>query len=85
MVLLDDIVEIFDLDNLDQAEPAGKQQQPVHDLQSSKVGTALVDDNFLRPAIIANSASNEGAGCSLVTRFRCTNQGQNACVGGQTH
>lgn len=70
MVMLNDVVEVFDLDNLDQPEPAVEQQQPVHMLQSGKVGAALVYDNFLRPAIIAYSESKEGTGCSLVTMLR---------------
>ena len=41
-----DLSGSFDLENLDQPEPAAKQQQPVHVLQSGKVGAALVDSSI---------------------------------------
>jgi hypothetical protein len=70
MVLLDDVVEILDLENIDQPEPTVEHQQPVHVLQSSKIGAALVDDHFLRPAIIDNGADEEGASCIFIAALR---------------
>ncbi|MGZ2408338.1 hypothetical protein U8P68_25220 (plasmid) [Rhizobium ruizarguesonis] len=46
MVLLNRVVEVFDLPDLDQPEPSiQQQQQPVDVLQSCQVRAALVDDD----------------------------------------
>ena len=70
MILLNDVIEIFDLADFDQPVSSMDQQQPVLVLQSSKVCTALIDDDFLRPAIVVDCASRKGAGCVFIAMLR---------------
>ena len=68
--LLHNVVEVFDLQNLDQPEPATQDQQDVHVLEAGQVCAALVDHYLVRPAI-AMGRSGEEHGCrSLVAALR---------------
>ena len=67
MVLLNRVVEVFDLPDLDQPEPSIQEQhQPCDVLQSCQVRAALVDDDLFGPAIVLNRAGEESAGRGLI-------------------
>jgi hypothetical protein len=61
MILLNHVVEIFDLQDFDQPEPPWQQQQAVDVLQACDVRAALVDDNLFGPPIVLDRAGEEGA------------------------
>ena len=52
MILLNQVVEIFDLANLDQPKPSMQYEQPVGVLQPCQVRAALVDDDLFGPTIV---------------------------------
>lgn len=62
MILLNDIVQIFDRPDLDCAATAGKFQDCVHRLQTGKVGTTLVDDDPVGHAVRTNRPLEEAPG-----------------------
>ena len=62
MVLLNHVVEVFDLANLDQPEPSLQKQLPVDALQSCQVHATLVDDDLFGPTIVLDYASEEAVG-----------------------
>lgn len=70
VILLNHVVEVFNLQGLDQPEPSMQQQQPVDVLQSCQVRTTLVDDDLFGPTIVLDRAGEEGAGRSLITVLR---------------
>ncbi|OLP42445.1 hypothetical protein BJF95_13500 [Rhizobium oryziradicis] len=48
MVLLENVVEIFDLSDPDPTPAVGKFQDDVHRLKPGEIGTALVDNDAVR-------------------------------------
>ena len=66
MILLNHIVEIFDVQDLDQPKPSMLQQQPVGVLQSREARAAIVDDDLLGPTTVLDRADKERAGSSLI-------------------
>jgi hypothetical protein len=54
VILIQDIIEVFNLPDLDDAAAAGKFQAHVHGLQTGEIGTALVDDHPVRHAVLAD-------------------------------
>ena len=66
VVLFHDIVEVFDLEDLDGAPGAHKFQDDVNAFQTRKIGAALVDDNQIGHAIGANRPLEEPPGGRLV-------------------
>ena len=79
MVLLNHVVEVFDLKGLDQPEPFLPQQHPVDVLQSRQIRTASVDDNLLRPIIVLDLAGRISANrlipVNLTSPFRLNDTG----------
>ena len=54
MILLNDIVEIFRAPDSDQPTPAAHHEQAIHIEQSNRIRSALVENNFVWPTVIAN-------------------------------
>lgn len=59
VVLLENVVEIFDRSDPDLTPAVGKFQDDVHRLKPSEIGTALVDNNALRHPIRADRLLEE--------------------------
>jgi hypothetical protein len=66
MVLLNDIVEIFHLQDVDQPAPSIHSQQAIHVEQPHRVRSAFVDDDLFRPAVIADGFSEERGRCYFI-------------------
>lgn len=67
MVLLQDVIEVFELPNLDGAAVAGKFQDPVHGLQAGEIGAAFVDDDPVWHTVCADRLPEEPPGCSQIS------------------
>jgi hypothetical protein len=66
MILLDDVVEVFHLQDLYEWPKAKGPQQKVQVQQTSLVGTILVDHHLLGHAIITDGLLEKRLGCSFV-------------------
>lgn len=62
MILLEDIVQVFDLPDLDCAATAGAFQDHVYRPQTGKVGTALFNENPVSQAIRTDRLLEEVSG-----------------------
>ena len=67
VILLNDVVQIFHLDNVDQRPPAKNEQEKVEVLHPCIIGAALVDHHLLRHAVIADGLLEKSLGGGLVT------------------
>lgn len=56
MVLLKNVVQVFDLPDLDDAAAAGEFQDRVYRLQAGEIGAALVDDNSVWHSVCADGS-----------------------------
>ena len=56
MILFGDVVEVFDLQDLDRVAGARELQDHIDALQTRQISTAFVDDNTVRHAVRANCA-----------------------------
>ena len=54
VVLFNDVVKVFDLEDLDRASRTRELQDDVNAFQTRQIGTTLVDDDPIRHAIAAN-------------------------------
>ena len=62
VVLLNDVVEIFRPPDGDYPTPTAHHEQAVHVEQNRRIRSTFVDDNFVRPAIVADGF-HEKRGC----------------------
>ena len=60
VVLLDDVMEVFDLQDLDQAARSDEFQDDVQTSQTCQIGTALVEDNPVRQPVRVTAQSRIG-------------------------
>lgn len=56
MILLDNVIKIFDLENVDQPEPSVQNESEIDIVQPGKIGTAFIDDDFVGEPIVADCA-----------------------------
>lgn len=68
MILLKDVVEIFDLHDLDHAAGAGELQDHIDALQPRQIGSTFVDDHPIRNAVRADRAFEKPSGSALLRR-----------------
>ena len=54
MVLFDDVVEVFRLNNADDPANAGELEDGIEALQAGKISATLVDDNAFRDTVGGN-------------------------------
>ena len=70
MVLLKDIVQIFDLKNLNGLPCSRELQDHIHGFQPCQISPTFVDDDAVGNAIRSNSSPEEASSRSFVTTLR---------------
>lgn len=70
MVLLKDVIEIFDLADFYHGAGSSDFKDHIHSLQSGQIGSALVNDDLLRNAIGYDGLLEKPACCCQVPAFR---------------
>lgn len=70
VILFKDIVEIFDLPDFNDPSRSGEFQDRIDSLQTSQIGSALVDDNPLGNAVGCDGHPEKLAGCGQIPTFR---------------
>ncbi len=66
VVLLKDIIEIFDLPDFNDSTCSGEFQDRIYGLQASQIGAAFVNDNPLGSAVSCNGFLEEAPRCSQI-------------------
>lgn len=69
IVVLDDVIEIFDLQNVDQPEPPIQNESEIDVSQPSKGGTTFVENSFVGRAIVANRSPEESSSATCASDF----------------
>ena len=66
--LLNQIMNIFDLQDLDQPTPTLYHQRAIHVEQSCRVGSTFVDDNLVRPTVTGNRLAKKAVAAASSRR-----------------
>jgi hypothetical protein len=70
VVLLNNVVQVFDLEYVDKACPAKEQQQEVDIFQAGIIGAALVHHHLVRKPVGVDGVLEKGRGGGFVTVFK---------------